>query len=191
MGPPGKSSDPLKSSKDGMKVSDRNPPREKGLIAQSSDEQTKIYDEPPPYFVPLFNVVACYGRCENKYVLLHRAPHVKRQPNEWGAPGGSIKKGEEPLQAAIREFLEETGVSLDPKKIVFFKKVYVMSTRPVAGMKNDYVFHVFTYDFSKIPSIKLNLQEHQAVAWKSVEEALSLPLVTGGAEVLWLLEPKL
>lgn len=34
--------------------------------------------------------------------------------NKWGLPGGKVEKGETPRQAALREMVEETGVSLDP-----------------------------------------------------------------------------
>lgn len=41
----------------------------------------------------------------------------RRSGNQWGLPGGKVEKGETPRQAAIREMVEETGVSLDPTYI--------------------------------------------------------------------------
>ena len=35
----------------------------------------------------------------------------------WGAPGGHMETGEEPVQTAIRETIEETGIVLNPNNI--------------------------------------------------------------------------
>jgi len=34
--------------------------------------------------------------------------------NKWGLPGGKVEPNENPRQAALREMVEETGVSIDP-----------------------------------------------------------------------------
>jgi 8-oxo-dGTP pyrophosphatase MutT (NUDIX family) len=44
------------------------------------------------------------------FVLLIYHPFI----NEWMQPGGHIDEGEEPIQAAIREVFEETGVICEP-----------------------------------------------------------------------------
>jgi predicted NUDIX family NTP pyrophosphohydrolase len=36
-----------------------------------------------------------------------------RDLGSWGVPKGLVEKGEDPLQAAIREFVEETGLTID------------------------------------------------------------------------------
>lgn len=49
-----------------------------------------------------------------RVLLLHRAGECD-YPGTWGFPGGKIEPGETPAQAAAREVLEETGVTLaDP-----------------------------------------------------------------------------
>lgn len=41
----------------------------------------------------------------------------RRHSDDWGLPGGKVEKGEPPLQAAIREFEEETGWKLKPEQL--------------------------------------------------------------------------
>lgn len=36
---------------------------------------------------------------------------------KWGLPGGGLHRGEDPLQGALRELKEETGITLDPKAL--------------------------------------------------------------------------
>lgn len=49
-----------------------------------------------------------------RVLLLHRAGECD-YPGTWGFPGGKIEEGETPAQAAAREVLEETGLTLaDP-----------------------------------------------------------------------------
>lgn len=47
---------------------------------------------------------------KDRKVLLIFHPYIKR----WFQPGGHIDEGEEPIQAAIREVFEETGVICEP-----------------------------------------------------------------------------
>ena len=52
---------------------------------------------------------------EYVYVFAFRNGHlllVKNRKRGWEAPGGKIEAGEIPEQAALREFMEETGRSL-------------------------------------------------------------------------------
>ena len=50
---------------------------------------------------------------ESNRVLLARHADTKR----WVAPGGSIEPNETPVEAVIREALEETGLIVEPTKI--------------------------------------------------------------------------
>jgi 8-oxo-dGTP pyrophosphatase MutT (NUDIX family) len=42
-------------------------------------------------------------------ILLLRRSGLVRNPGQWACPGGRIDAGEDPLQAAFREFSEEAG----------------------------------------------------------------------------------
>lgn len=59
----------------------------------------------------------------------------KPQGNTWDIPGGKIDQGETPKEAVVREFYEETGVTLDSKDLEYSGKVFITSE------KADFVFH--------------------------------------------------
>lgn len=46
-------------------------------------------------------------------LMQERDEHPEIDPEKWGLPGGHVEPGEEPLAAAYRELLEETGLTPD------------------------------------------------------------------------------
>jgi 8-oxo-dGTP pyrophosphatase MutT (NUDIX family) len=111
---------------------------------------------------------------------LQRAEHTS-QPNVWGVPGGKIKTGETPFEAVLREFFEETGITLDSEKVSFFKTIYIRDPRV------DFVFHMFTYNFSVKPKVKLCSEEHQSFTWETFENSIKIPLIWGEVEAFEIL----
>jgi len=53
-------------------------------------------------------VVDPHGRI----LMQHRSPEATVSPNQWTMPGGKIEEGEAPIDAARREVLEETGLTV-------------------------------------------------------------------------------
>jgi 8-oxo-dGTP diphosphatase len=56
----------------------------------------------------------------NKYLLMYRKAHPTFG-NDPDLPGGTLEKGEKPLETMIREVFEEVGIVVDPLKV---EKVY-------------------------------------------------------------------
>ena len=58
---------------------------------------------------------------KNEILIQKRSPEKKLEPNVWGMTGGSVIKGESPVEALKREVLEELGIELDIKTLT---KIY-------------------------------------------------------------------
>lgn len=55
---------------------------------------------------------------EKKILIQKRAPEKKLEPNVWAMTGGSVIKGETPLDTLKREAYEELGIDLDIEKAI-------------------------------------------------------------------------
>lgn len=132
---------------------------------------------PPKNFHPKIEVAGCYCEFENKILLLKRAPH-KLQGMTWGIPGGKLDSGETPVKAVIREVYEEIGLEIAANRLSQIDTLYVRRS------SNDYIFYRFRTHLSSMPILHLNLEEHVEARWVTLEEALDLPLIYGGAEAL-------
>lgn len=130
----------------------------------------------PPQFQPAVEVAACYLEYEGKYLLLRRSLSSP-QGETWGLPAGKLEKGESPRQAVVREVCEETGIKLDEERLGFQEKHYVRNSQI------DFVFHTFHQKLAGRPQVTLS-HEHVDYCFTSYQEALQLPLIAGGAEVL-------
>lgn len=71
------------------------------------------------------NVVECAGVAlvNDGRIFLIR-PFYNYRPQSYAIPKGHIESGESPQECAKREFAEETGISLDGKRLEFLTYVY-------------------------------------------------------------------
>ena len=59
--------------------------------------------------------IGAYGVCQDAdgRVLLARGSARGRRPGVWQLPGGGVEHGEHPADAVVREFAEETGLTVE------------------------------------------------------------------------------
>ena len=104
---------------------------------------------------------------EGRFLLLKGSPFKKIWPDLWNGLGGHVEKNESVLQAARRELKEESG--LEAETFTFAGQIQVESE-----MNKGIAVFVF---LAEGLSGDLKPSEEGELAWKSLDEALELPLV--------------
>lgn len=105
----------------------------------------------------------------------------------WIQPGGHIEKYENPIEAAIRETYEETGIDISSlkKKITSYKDVdflpkpdFTLEAKIPAYKKEPPHFHIDMMYVVKIKEtiFQQNIKETNGIGYFTKEEALKLPL---------------
>jgi 8-oxo-dGTP pyrophosphatase MutT (NUDIX family) len=127
-------------------------------------------------------VVATAG---GSVLLIHRHRFITDSAG-WEIPAGRVEKGEEPIEAARRETLEETGWRPGPLTLLF-------SYFPSIGLM-DQRFNVFLADGAKYVGEPADSSESDRVEWIAISE---LPALVRRGEIvdgysltalLWLLQ---
>src|SRR5208337_2477178 len=92
----------------------------------------KTFDPTKPLSFPRVGVaVIVLRRAE---VLLGRS---KKEPivGKWVIPGGRIEPFERIIETAAREYLEETGIVVDPKQVLFVSENIQFPGPPIEGVE--------------------------------------------------------
>lgn len=80
-------------------------------------EARNLNNVPNGYYISVVGIVIIN---ENNELLLQKRSRFKRNnPNKWGICGGKVDFGETPLDAGIRETLEEIGIGLNKEEMRF------------------------------------------------------------------------
>jgi 8-oxo-dGTP pyrophosphatase MutT (NUDIX family) len=132
---------------------------------------------PPSSFNPRVEIVAVWLEKNKKILFLQKTSFSKYAPNKWAPLGGKIEKGENPLEAAIRETKEEVGINLNQEQIQFLATLYVRDP------KLDFIYHMYRAIYPNSSTLTLS-EEHLAYAWVELEEALELDLMGGVQETI-------
>jgi ADP-ribose pyrophosphatase YjhB (NUDIX family) len=109
------------------------------------------------------SLVALWNRGE---ILLIRNSYL----DYYSLPGGYVRRGESPQQAALRELAEEVGVSTDLDRL----ELALEETNDWVG-KRDHV-RIFELELSARPVVEVDYREVVDAGWWSPEQALSLRL---------------
>jgi 8-oxo-dGTP pyrophosphatase MutT (NUDIX family) len=99
-----------------------------------------------------------------RVLLLQRAP-ATRCPGSWETVHGRIETGERPEEAAVREVVEETGLTVARLYSISVQPFYI----PSAGIVTAAV--VFAAFVDEPADVRL-ADEHEAHAWLSPAEAM-------------------
>ena len=106
----------------------------------------------------------------DRQVLLVRHTYGPAK-ERWLIPGGYLKVGETPEQAASREVLEETGVTADPVALLGMR----------FNLQDWYAIFRLDYQHGEPRS---DQEENSAAAFFSLEDALALPELTDLSRVI-------
>ena len=138
---------------------------------------TAVFETKPDAFECQVATAGVFVWAEDRLLYLQNGKK-RYEGFEWAIPGGKQEKGETIERCARRELLEETAIDIQP---VHLDTLYIV--KPYFS----FTFHIFESHLETIEPVALS-EEHNAYAWCTPEEALELPLVSGGKEVLeWYL----
>ncbi|SCL19534.1 ADP-ribose pyrophosphatase YjhB, NUDIX family [Micromonospora nigra] len=130
--------------------------------------------------------VAAYGVLwdDDGRVLLARRSARCAYPGVWQLPGGGLSHAEHPVEAAVREFAEETGLAVAVAGIrAAVADVAVFADAGVAVHTDRLVFDVTAEPGVRGPEPAGGSDE---LGWFSVARAATLPLMPFTAELLGL-----
>jgi mutator protein MutT len=102
-------------------------------------------------------------------LLCHRSTTRAWYPDVWDLPGGHVEIGESPTRALVRELREELGIVIEEPSDHEFSRVVTSEFDMRIWVVNEWV------------GVAVNAapQEHDEVAWMSVDEIAGLALAHG------------
>lgn len=124
-----------------------------------------------PYKIPV-SVLVVIHTPDLQVLLLERADH----PGYWQSVTGSCDPGETPLQTAIREVREETGLEAEQYILTDWHQTYEFEIfaewrhRYGPGVTHN-TEHVFGLQLPEALSVTLEPREHLAFKWLPRDEA--------------------
>lgn len=113
-------------------------------------------------------VAAAFLRGDGRY-LMHRRPPHKQHGGLWEFPGGKVEYGEEPVNALIRELVEELGVTVGAAALR--PKAFAQSK--VSPDRTSVV--ILLYTLSEWLGEPRALEHGATIAWWTPTEISSLP----------------
>lgn len=138
----------------------------------------EVYEKKPDDFMPKAEIAAICIESEGRLLLLKRGLN-QPEGGTWCLPAGKLEMGETPIEAAIRELIEETDITLDRSDLESFGKLYIRKSHI------SYICYLFRAKLKQMPKVQLSF-EHTAFQWVTPLEREKLPLILGSKELLAL-----
>ena len=129
--------------------------------------------------------VLIYARCEEEVLFVHR--NSPDRPGDyhaglWNGLGGKLELDESPLDAAVRELEEESGLSLSRER---FRPLGVLSFPNFKPHKNeDWWVTVFEAEVSRAERQRPVSGPEGSLHWVPIDQVESLPTWPGDREFL-------
>lgn len=126
---------------------------------------------PGPYKQPVSVLVVVHTAALDVLLLERVVP-----AGFWQSVTGSLEPGETPLQAALRELAEETGIEAARDDLLDWRRTNRFEIRPdwraryAPGVTHN-TEHVFSLSLARPHSVKLAPTEHRAQLWLPYREA--------------------
>jgi len=114
---------------------------------------------------------------KKQVLLLQRSKNLNNS-GKWGMPGGLIDKGENPMQASIRELGEETSIL--PHEVAMLE----VTERLEHNEAEDVFITTAVCTLLAHKEIVLNDYEHVAYKWMTIDDLPSHELMTGVSELI-------
>lgn len=130
--------------------------------------------------------IGAYGYCRDGdgRVLLVREGQTSNLPGMWQLPGGGIEHGEHPADAVVREFAEETGLTVAVSAVHdVVSDVMALPRQDVLRHTDRVIYEVAVRGGALRPEPDGSTD---MVAWLTGEQAAELPLLPFTASVLGL-----
>ncbi len=137
----------------------------------------QVFFQRPRDFNPAVEASGVFCEFQGRILLLKRHAD-KIEGLRWNIPGGKLDKGETPIDGALRELDEETGIRASKHSLTFIASHYIR--RPEV----DFIFHMFYLPLHEMPMLNIAADEHIEACWTNLQEGLKLPLISTGKEAL-------
>jgi len=136
-----------------------------------------IYDfvSKPENFEPEFKAAGCFLEYDARLLFLQKRDDARVEPGRWGHPAGKVKVSDDCIDSAVlREINEETGLELGKEDL------FSWGLMCIRYPEFDFDYHVYRCNLNHLgqkPKIRIDVNEHQAYAWKTFDEARTMDLM--------------